>query len=173
MYYETNREKISERKKERYQKDSKVRERAKELARLNRAKKKAEMDKLRAEGKIPKSKPRKRNNGPIYIIVNGKKCVGLSINDLAENIGRPVSTVKNWIKSGVIPDTPFKTGRGKRLYSIGMILIVKMVWYNGTRCNDGRQFNPGRFKRKTINAPCLAAWNRDTFERVRVNRDFN
>jgi hypothetical protein len=127
MYYETNREKISERKKERYQKDSKVRERAKELARLNRAKKKAEMDKLRAEGKIPKSKPRKRNNGPIYIIVNGKKCVGLSINDLAENIGRPVSTVKNWIKSGVIPDTPFKTGRGKRLYSIGMILIVKMV----------------------------------------------
>ncbi|MEJ2293215.1 MAG: hypothetical protein P8Y23_00425 [Candidatus Lokiarchaeota archaeon] len=35
MYYEINREKISERKKERYQKDSKVRERAKELSRLN------------------------------------------------------------------------------------------------------------------------------------------
>ena len=26
-------------------------------------------------------------------------------------------------------------------------LVVKMVWYNSTRCNDRRQFNTGRFKR--------------------------
>src|SRR3989344_8480409 len=30
-----------------------------------------------------------------------------------------------------------------------------MVWYNGTRCKDRRQYNPGRFKKIVIDAEKL------------------
>jgi hypothetical protein len=125
-YYRMNKKKISKRKKDRYQNDLEAREKAKEAAKLYRAKKKAEEDRLRAEGKLPISKP-KKNYGPVYININGNIYIGHSIKYLADNIGRGVSSIKGWIKDGTIPDTPIRGNRGQKLYTDGMILSIKIA----------------------------------------------
>lgn len=126
QYYLRNREKISKRKKDRYQSDSEAREHAKEAAKMYRTKKKAEEDKLRAEGKIPIVKPKKQEK-PVRINIGGKVCIGYPIEILANEIGRSVFTIKNWIKTGIIPDTPLKINGRKRLYTDGMILSIKIA----------------------------------------------
>lgn len=129
QYYLRNREKISQRKKDRYQNDPEAREHAKEAAKMYRTKKKAEEDKLRAEGKFPIVKPKKpkKQEKPVRINIGGKICIGYPIEFLANEIGCSVYTIKNWIKAGTIPDTPLKINGRKRLYTDGMILSIKIA----------------------------------------------
>lgn len=126
QYYLRNREKISQRKKNKYQNDFESRERAKEASKMYRVRKKAEEDKMRAEGKIPIVK-KKSSNNPIHINIGGKICIGYPIEVLADEIDRSIYTIKNWIKTGVIPDTPIKINGKTRLYTDGMILSIKIA----------------------------------------------
>jgi hypothetical protein len=125
-YYLKNKDELSKRRKSKYQNDPIARERAKESARLYRAKKKAERDRLRSEGKLPRAKsvgPRE----PIDIEIDGKMFKGYTITILSNRIGRSKDTINHWINIGTVPKTPFRSTRGDRLYTDGMILAIKMA----------------------------------------------
>ncbi len=123
-YYEENREELSDKRRDRYQSDPEYRERAKEAARVYRAKKKAERDRLIAEGKIePASRggPRK----PVEVQVNGRPALAYTITTVANEVGRSVDALNNWAKSGIFPITPLRSAGGDRLYTTAMILVLK------------------------------------------------
>jgi len=122
-YYQKNKGKLAEERQGRYQEDPEYRQRAIEASRKHRAKKKKERDILRAEGKIPKRKP--TESKPVYAEVDGKKIIVHRIAVLAKRIGRSVDVLNKWINCGSVPQTPFRTRRGDRLYTDGMILVVK------------------------------------------------
>lgn len=125
-YYLKNKEELSNKKKDRYRSDPEVRRKAKEASRLYRIKKKAERDRMRANGELPPSRtvgPRK----PITVDIKGVAHFGYTITAMAERIGRSVDTINNWINIGTIPKTPLRSSRGDRLYTDGMILAVKLA----------------------------------------------
>jgi len=125
-YYLRNKEKIAQRKKYRYENDPAVRQQLKESSEVYRAKKRAEYDKLLAEGKIVHNYPR----GPrpaVKVAVNGVDRDGHTITILASRIDRSVETLNNWQKIGTLPMTPYRSPRGDRLYTDAMILAVKMA----------------------------------------------
>jgi hypothetical protein len=125
-YYERKKGELSEKRKARYRRDPEVRERAKDAARRYREKKKAEREQMIAEGIISPSKKAVKRRKEV-VLVNGVKKNAYTITTLAKRIGRPVYTVNSWINIGTIPKTPFRSKRGDRLYTDGMILIVKMT----------------------------------------------
>jgi len=123
-YYEENKDRLSDKRRDRYQNDPEYRERAKEAARVYRAKKKMERDKLIAEGKIEpvnRSGPRK----PVEVQINGRPSLAYTITTVAQEVGRSVDALNNWAKSGIFPVTPLRSGGGDRLYTTAMILVLK------------------------------------------------
>lgn len=125
-YYERQKEALSLKRKERYRSDPEARRKSIEASRTYRLKKKAERDAKIARGEIPvghKTGPRK----PVLLKVGGKKVNGYTITVLAERLSRSADTVNKWISSGVIPATPFRSKRDDRLYTDGMILVVKLA----------------------------------------------
>jgi DNA-binding transcriptional MerR regulator len=50
-----------------------------------------------------------------------------TITVAAERIGRSVDTLNHWSKVGLLPVTPLRSPRGDRLYTDGMILVMKMA----------------------------------------------
>ena len=125
-YYSERRETLSERRKRRYRDDPEYREKAKANAREYRQKKKAEREQLRAAGKLPPARPRGPRK-PVDVKVGGKKLPAYTITVAAERVGRSVDTLNHWSKVGLLPATPIRSRRGDRLFTDGMILIVKMA----------------------------------------------
>ena len=125
-YYEDHRTDLSEKRRDRYQNDPEYREKAKEDARRYRQRKKAEREQLRAEGKLPPARP-KGPRKPIEVEVNGSKALAHTITVAADRIGRSVDTLNHWSKVGLLPATPIRSQRGDRLFTDGMILVVRMA----------------------------------------------
>lgn len=125
-YYEDHRADLSDKRRTRYETDPEYRENAKEAARRYRQKKKAERDQLRAEGKLPPARP-KGPRKPIEVSVNGTKALAHTITVAAERIGRSVDTLNHWSKVGLLPGTPIRSPRGDRLFTDGMILVIRMA----------------------------------------------
>ena len=59
------------------------------------------------------------------MMVSGVPRQAFPISYLAERIERSVSTVNNWSRGGSLPETPLRTGGGMRLYTDGMIEVVR------------------------------------------------
>jgi len=125
-YYESHKEELSKKRKEKYQNDSEYREKVKEASRRYREKKRVEREALKKEGKWPK--PKKRGPRTIVMVnLNGKKVEAYTIPVLAKKIRRSISTVNKWITVGTIPKTPFLSKTGGRLYTDAMVLVIKMA----------------------------------------------
>ena len=124
-YYEKNKDKLADKAASRYKDDPEYRQRAIEVSRKHRAKKKKERDKIRAAGELPKRKP--TTSKPVYVDIGGEQVLVHRIAVLAKRIGRSVDALNKWISNGSVPQTPFRTRRGDRLYTDGMILVVKFA----------------------------------------------
>lgn len=105
-YYERNREKILQRKRERYANDDAYREKVKQSSASRR-------------------KPEKQKKTPMRIEVGGFTAYVYTVRLLAERVGKSVSAVNYWQKTGTLPETPFVNGQGHRLYTDGMIATVE------------------------------------------------
>lgn len=68
---------------------------------------------------------------PYFKLVNGKETEFFTIGALAQALGRPVITIRDWMKKGYLPTAPFRLPevedkhgdirKGRRLYSREMI----------------------------------------------------
>lgn len=104
-YYAENRDRILEKKRGRYHEDAGYREQCKAQARERRME-------------------HKENREDPMIEVGGIRSAAFPVRVLSERIGKSVSTINHWQRTGTIPATPFYSGGGHRLYTEGMIVVV-------------------------------------------------
>jgi hypothetical protein len=125
-WYEKNKEKLSEKRRKRYEEDKKYREKVLAQNKAYRDKKAAE------EGERPKPKvriPKHRRPVSLPIKINGEIVVTqlVHIGAFARAIRRSVPTIHQWERSGLLPKTPYYLkGKNKqeRLYTSEMIRVV-------------------------------------------------
>lgn len=118
-YYYRNREKILQKKKERYINDNLYRERVKELS-TESNKRRNELKKLMKNSeKLRKKYWRKFN-------VKGEVIEFCRINYLAKNIGRTTQTVRLWEKSGMLPKAVIY--KNNRYYSKYQFELIVKFW---------------------------------------------
>lgn len=125
-YYSKRKDKLSQDRKDKYNKDPAYREVAIAHAREYRRKKRDERERLRAEGKLPPPRsggPRK----PTEVIINGQKRMAYTITIAAQKLDKSKSTINNWTRHGILPATPLRTKGGDRLYTEGMILVIELA----------------------------------------------
>lgn len=118
-YYYRNKEKILQRRKERYANDELFRERTKELASISN-KKRSELKKLMKNSeKLRKKYWRKFK-------VNNEVIEFCRINYLAKNINRTTQTVRLWEKSGLLPKAIIY--KNNRYYSQYQFELIIKMW---------------------------------------------
>lgn len=126
-YYLANQDRLSQKRKDRYKADPEYRERAKESARRYRQKIAKERERLRADGKLPPSTRQRGPRKPVIVSVNGSRVPAYTITIVAQRVGRSKDTLNNWFKAGILPPTPLRSGRGDRLYTDAMIMVLQMA----------------------------------------------
>jgi DNA-binding transcriptional MerR regulator len=68
------------------------------------------------------------------IDLNGRKVVAtlFSIGALAKRLDRGISTVRVWERQGLLPETPYRSEKGDRLYTLDMVeSIRRALWEAG------------------------------------------
>lgn len=114
-YYEENKEEINEKRRERYQNDPDYRARSLEASKRYRERK-------RKKGRVRVARLRAAKE---YRTGDGAKIKLYSVGVFATFIGRSAQSLSHWEKRGIMPDTPFRDTRGYRLFSRGMMEVVK------------------------------------------------
>jgi len=116
-YYQRNKEKILARRKQRYEDNP---EREKRYMREYR-------------------KRQRRDRPPITrkIEIGGVTAFVYTVGEMAKKIDRSVSTVNNWERSGTMPETPFCTEGGYRLYTDGMVSVIREALAHKPRPTKG------------------------------------
>lgn len=121
-WYAENKDTVAERRRQRYQSDPDYREKAK-------ARSKAYRDKRRKERLAAGDTGPSRQHGPIafHVDVGGEQCRAWTVSKLAADLDRSVEAVNHWQKIGLMPQTPLRSSRNDRLFTDGMILVVKLA----------------------------------------------
>lgn len=139
-YYEKNRDKLSEERKRRYREDPAYRETMLAQVRAYRTKKRKERERLRKEGKIPPPHPG-GPRAPLRVTVNGISTIAYTVGRVAIEIRRSKDVINHWTRIGLLPQTPFRSPRGDRLYTEGMVLVMQDAIGKRSRISaDDREF---------------------------------
>ena len=123
-YYKRHKQELSDKRKKKYRDDPAVRQKAIDASRAYRAKKKQERAEMIDKGLLPP--PRERGpRKPVIVDIGGVRSWANTITVFAQRINRSVEAINNWINIGTLPRTPLRSSRGDRLYTDGMIRVVK------------------------------------------------
>jgi len=122
-WYDENKDKVAERRKERYETDpeyqQKVLQRSSDYRQRQR-----EVNQVR----VP------RHQRPRMFKVNGSEVALYSIGAFASYINRSVQSINHWETNGLLPRTPYRVGkRGFRYYSAEMMEVVRRIVGNKRR----------------------------------------
>jgi DNA-binding transcriptional MerR regulator len=124
-WYSKNKDELNKSRRERYAGSLLYRERVKERNRRARLKKKRERIKeakrRQKAVKIRLSKSWKT----VKVEVDGVEVQMYTIGALAKVLGKGISTLRIWEKNGILPETPYQTERGERLYTLEMVEIIR------------------------------------------------
>lgn len=123
-YYKRHKDRINERRKQRYHNDPEYRERIKENMRKHRARKKMRDRKLGRRKGMAAPKHIKVNMPSGDSVTVKMWYVGAS----AEHIGVQPDTVRRWIYDRVIPDVHYRTDAGYRLFTDDQVRIMKEIY---------------------------------------------
>ena len=124
-YYLQRKEKLSRRRKDRYRSDPEYREKAKAAARQYREERRRQVAHLREIGELPPPIRQRGPRKPVDVEVRGEMVKAYTISTLASRINRSSSAINFWTRAGLLPKTPLRSARGERLYTDGMIEVVK------------------------------------------------
>lgn len=72
------------------------------------------------------------------VVVGGKTIVAtlFTIGALAKRLGRGISTVRVWERQGLLPETPYRSPKGDRLYTLDLVeSIRRTLWEMGKLTN--------------------------------------
>jgi hypothetical protein len=131
-WYEENGDDWNERRRQRYAEDPEYRKKVRRWNKEARNRRKVEERKeKRAARKAMKIQP----SGAwktIEVEVDGVKTRMFTIGALARVLGKGISTIRVWEKKGVLPETPHRSSKGDRLYTVEMVeAIQETLWRVG------------------------------------------
>jgi len=125
-YYEKNRDKLSEERKRRYREDPEYRDTMLAQVRAYRAKKRKERERQRKAGLIAPAHPG-GPRAPLRVTVGGVSTIAYTVGRVAIEIRRSKDVINYWTRIGLLPQTPFRSPRGDRLYTEGMVLVMQVA----------------------------------------------
>jgi hypothetical protein len=126
QYYLDRKEAISKERKRRYREDPEYRESILDRVSDYRNKKQENINKLRAEGKLPPSHPR-GPRPPMKVKVNGVSTIVYTVGRMAVELNRSKDVINYWTRIGLLPPTPYRSASGDRLYTESMAIVVKIA----------------------------------------------
>jgi len=126
-YYKERREEILQRRKERYASDPEYRERVTKYANDSHARKKLAYQKKKENGELPPRKHTPRGpSAPRTALINGQELKVVTISKVGRAIGRTLVTLRRWINTGLMPESPIADGSLK-YYTDGMVLTIEVA----------------------------------------------
>lgn len=125
-YYLDRKEAISKERKRRYHEDPEYRESILDRVSEYRTKKQKNIDKLRADGKLPPSHPR-GPRPPMKVKVNGVSTIVYTVGRMSVELNRSKDVINYWTRIGLLPQTPYRSASGDRLYTESMTIVVKIA----------------------------------------------
>lgn len=121
-WYEDNGDDLNERRRERYANDPEYRTRVKQWNQEARERRrKARKAEKRAEKRAVKMKASAGAWKTVEIEVDGVVTRMFTIGALARAVGKGISTIRVWERTGVLPETPYRSDKGDRLYTVEMV----------------------------------------------------
>jgi len=122
-WYQDNKEKVAERRRERYESDPDYQQKV-----LERSAKYRERQREVSQVRVP------RHQKPRMFDLNGTAIPLYSIGAFAAYINRSVQSINHWEANGLLPRTPYRVGqRGFRFYSAEMMEVVRRIVGNKRR----------------------------------------
>lgn len=121
-WYEGNGDDLNERRRDRYANDPEYRAKVQKWNQAARARRK-EGKKLekRAQKRAVKMKASAGAWKTVEIEVDGVLTRMFTIGALARAVGKGISTIRVWERTGVLPETPHRFHKGDRLYTVDMV----------------------------------------------------
>jgi len=86
----------------------------------------------------------------VQIEVNGVRTSMFTIGALANAVGKAISTLRVWEEKGLLPETPYRTEQGMRLYSLELMQQVQQSLQQCGKLVSMRQSRGNQFVIKTI-----------------------
>lgn len=141
-WYDEHSDGLNAQRREKYKNDPEYRKRVKEWNRRAREKRTEERaEQRRAERRAVKMKA-SSSWKTIDVEVDGVKRRMFTIGALAKALGRGVSTVRVWERMKVLPETPYRSDKGDRLYSVEMVEEIR------DQLKEQGKLDTSRMKRK-------------------------
>jgi DNA-binding transcriptional MerR regulator len=109
----------NEKRRSRYAGDSEYREKVRGWNDSGRLRAKA------AERGAVKIRPSSGSWKTVEIEIDGVLTRVFTVGALARAIGKGVSTIRMWERNGVLPETPYRSSKGDRLYTLEMVEAVR------------------------------------------------
>jgi len=124
-WYDDNRDELNQRRRERYAKDPEYRQKVQQWNREARARRRKESEK---EDRKAKRAVKIGTIGAwktVEIEVDGVKVRMFTIGALARATGKGISTIRVWERNGTLPETPYRSKKGDRLYTLEMVEAIQ------------------------------------------------
>lgn len=124
-WYKTNGEEWNSKRRERYAKDPLYRARVLAWSKLTKVRKREDEAKERQDARRA---VKMRSTGAwktVEVEVDGVVIRMFTIGALAKAVGKGISTIRVWERTGVLPETPYRSDKGDRLYTIEMVETVR------------------------------------------------
>lgn len=124
-WYDENREDLNARRREKYAQDPEYRAKVQQWNRDARARRRKDEEK---EDRRTRRAVKIRPSGQwktVEVEVDGVKVRMFTIGALAKAIGKGISTIRVWERTGVLPETPHRSNKGDRLYTLEMVEAIQ------------------------------------------------
>jgi DNA-binding transcriptional MerR regulator len=134
-WYEDNCDELNKRRRERYAEDPEYRKRVQRWNRDARARRRKEAEK---EERKAKQAVKIQTSGAwktVEVEVDGVKVRMFTIGALAKATGKGISTIRVWERNGVLPETPYRSKKGDRLYTLEMVESIQAALRKAGKLN--------------------------------------
>ena len=124
-WYDDNKDSLNERRRQRYAIDSDYREK---VQRWNRDARDRRRKKVEEEDRKARRSVKLRSSGAwktVEVEVDGVMVRMFTIGALARAIGKGISTIRVWERNGTLPETPYRSKKGDRLYTLEMVESIQ------------------------------------------------
>lgn len=126
-WYDDNRDDLNKRRREKYASDSVYRAKVQQWNRDARARRRKDVEK---EGLRAKRAVKMQTSGAwktVEVEVDGVMVRMFTIGALARAIGKGISTIRVWERNGTLPQTPYRSKKGDRLYTLEMVESIQVA----------------------------------------------
>jgi len=124
-WYDDNREDLNERRRARYATDPEYRRKVQKWNREARERRRKESEKEDRKAKRAVKIKTAGSWKTVEIEVDGVMVRMFTIGALARAIGKGISTIRVWERNGTLPETPYRSKKGDRLYTLEMVESIQ------------------------------------------------